>query len=201
MALGVLLMLLELRSSLISRSLVNRQRRPWHRMSDIVNSKSHRSGPRITRRDSKSVNRARAVVSRSRDSCGPLCTCIGDCRRASGDADVRTDQTGRAVIDKTFFTTVPATPTLVAPNATGGSPTPSSAVWPSISTRRFWRFPWAFWSGSTAETESKMATSLRVVSRQCGALPILMALSHFISSCTTLNIGFSALAGSFALAS
>jgi len=93
---------------------------------------------------------------------------------------------GAPVIDKTFFTTVPATPTLVARTPPGASPTPSSAVWPSISMRRFWRFPSAFWSGSTWPKRSRRWR------HRCGWYPdnggrssILMASSHFHSSCTT----------------
>jgi len=109
---------------------------------------------------------------------------------------------GAPVIDKTFFTTVPATPTLVAPNATGGV---SNAIVGSLALNLYasiLAIPLGVLVGIyLAETESKMATSLRVVSQtMAGAPSILMGLFAFSFIVHDLNIGFSALAGSFALA-
>ena len=52
-----------------------------------------------------------------------------------------------------------------------------------------------------AETESKLATTLRVVSQtMAGAPSILMGLFAFSLIVHDLNVGFSSIAGSFALA-
>jgi phosphate transport system permease protein len=109
---------------------------------------------------------------------------------------------GAPVLDKTFFTTLPSTPTLVAPNATGGV---SNAIVGSLALNLYasvMAIPMGVLVGVyLAETESKLATSLRVVAQtMAGAPSILMGLFAFSFIVHDLNIGFSALAGSFALA-
>jgi phosphate transport system permease protein len=109
---------------------------------------------------------------------------------------------GAPVLDKTFFTTVPSTPTLVAPNATGGV---SNAIVGSLALNLYasvLAIPMGVLVGVyLAETESKLAMSLRVVAQtMAGAPSILMGLFAFSFIVHDLNIGFSALAGSFALA-
>jgi phosphate transport system permease protein len=110
---------------------------------------------------------------------------------------------GLPVIEHTsFFTQLPATPSLAAPNATGGVSnailgTLVLAVYASIMA-----IPIGVLVGVyLAEADSKLATSLRVISQtMAGAPSILMGLFAFSFIVRDLHIGFSALAGSFALA-
>ncbi|MFZ0768990.1 MAG: phosphate ABC transporter permease PstA, partial [Acidimicrobiales bacterium] len=100
------------------------------------------------------------------------------------------------------FTTLPTTPTLPAPNATGGI---SNAIVGTIALTIYasiMAIPVGVLVGIyLAETESKLATSLRVVSQtMAGAPSILMGLFAFSFLVHDLNIGFSSIAGSFALA-
>jgi phosphate transport system permease protein len=109
---------------------------------------------------------------------------------------------GLPVLDKAFFTTEPQTPTLIAPNATGGV---SNAIVGSIALSIYasvLAIPVGVLVGVyLAETESKLASSLRVIAQtMAGAPSILMGLFAFSFIVHDLNIGFSALAGSFALA-
>jgi phosphate transport system permease protein len=109
---------------------------------------------------------------------------------------------GIPVLDRTFFTSLPATPTLIAPNATGGV---SNAIVGSIALNVYasvLAIPLGVLVGVyLAETESKLATSLRVIAQtMAGAPSILMGLFAFSFIVHDLHIGFSALAGSFALA-
>jgi phosphate transport system permease protein len=111
-------------------------------------------------------------------------------------------QKGLPVIDKTFFTTVPSTPSLIAPNATGGV---SNAIVGSIALSLYasvLAIPLGVIVGVyLAETESKLASSLRVIAQtMAGAPSILMGLFAFSFVVHDLNVGFSAIAGSFALA-
>ncbi len=109
---------------------------------------------------------------------------------------------GLSQIDWKFFTTLPMTPTLVAPNATGGI---SNAIVGTIALTIYasiMAIPIGVLVGVyLAETDSKLATSLRVVSQtMAGAPSILMGLFAFSFLVHDLNIGFTAIAGSFALA-
>ncbi|HEY5104633.1 MAG TPA: phosphate ABC transporter permease PstA [Acidimicrobiales bacterium] len=109
---------------------------------------------------------------------------------------------GVPVLNKAFFTTVPSTPTLIAPNATGGV---SNAIVGSIALNIYasvLAIPVGVFVGIyLAETESKLATTLRTIAQtMAGAPSILMGLFAFSFVVHDLKIGFSALAGSFALA-
>jgi phosphate transport system permease protein len=109
---------------------------------------------------------------------------------------------GIPVIDKTFFTTLPSTPSLIAPNATGGV---SNAIVGSIALSLYasvLAIPLGVLVGVyLAETETKLASSLRVIAQtMAGAPSILMGLFAFSFVVRDLNIGFTAIAGSFALA-
>ncbi len=109
---------------------------------------------------------------------------------------------GASQIDWKFFTTLPTTPTLLDPTATGGISndiigTIALNVYASILA-----IPVGVLVGVyLAETESKLATTLRVVSQtMAGAPSILMGLFAFSLIVHDLNVGFSSIAGSFALA-
>jgi phosphate transport system permease protein len=109
---------------------------------------------------------------------------------------------GLSQINWKFFTTLPTTPTLIAPNATGGI---SNAIIGTIALTIYasiLAIPIGVLVGIyLAETESKLATSLRVVSQtMAGAPSILMGLFAFSFIVHDLNVGFSSIAGSFALA-
>jgi phosphate transport system permease protein len=109
---------------------------------------------------------------------------------------------GAGQIDWKFFTTLPTTPTLIDPTATGGISndiigTIALTVYASILA-----IPVGVLVGVyLAETESKLATTLRVVSQtMAGAPSILMGLFAFSLIVHDLKVGFSSIAGSFALA-
>jgi phosphate transport system permease protein len=109
---------------------------------------------------------------------------------------------GLSQIDWKFFTTLPTTPTILAPNATGGV---SNAIVGTLALTLYASIvaiPVGVLVGIyLAETNSKLATFLRVVSQtMAGAPSILMGLFAFAFIVHDLNIGFSAIAGSFALA-
>jgi phosphate transport system permease protein len=109
---------------------------------------------------------------------------------------------GIPVLNATFFTKVPETPTLLAPNATGGV---SNAIVGSIALAIYasiMAIPVGVLTGIyLAESSSKLASSLRVIAQtMAGAPSILMGLFAFSFIVHDLGIGFSALAGSFALA-
>jgi phosphate transport system permease protein len=109
---------------------------------------------------------------------------------------------GLPVIDKAFFTTLPSTPSLISPNATGGV---SNAIVGTLALTIYasvMAIPVGILVGIyLAETESKLASSLRVIAQtMAGAPSILMGLFAFSFVVRDLNVGFSAIAGSFALA-
>jgi phosphate transport system permease protein len=109
---------------------------------------------------------------------------------------------GLSQIDWKFFTTLPTTPTILAPNATGGV---SNAIVGTLALTLYASIvaiPVGVLVGIyLAETNSKLATFLRVVSQtMAGAPSILMGLFAFAFIVHDLNVGFSAIAGSFALA-
>jgi len=91
---------------------------------------------------------------------------------------------------------------LIAPNATGGV---SNAIVGSIALSLYasvLAIPLGVLVGVyLAETETKLASSLRVIAQtMAGAPSILMGLFAFSFVVRDLNIGFTAIAGSFALA-
>jgi len=101
-----------------------------------------------------------------------------------------------------FFTQLPQTPNLITPNATGGV---SNAIIGTLVLSLYasiMAIPIGVLVGVyLAESVSKLAASLRVISQtMAGAPSILMGLFAFSFVVRDLNIGFSALAGSFALA-
>jgi phosphate transport system permease protein len=106
------------------------------------------------------------------------------------------------VLHTGFYTQLPQTPTLITPNATGGV---SNAIIGTLVLSLYasiMAIPIGVLVGIyLAESDSKLATSLRVISQtMAGAPSILMGLFAFSFVVRDLHIGFSALAGSFALA-
>jgi phosphate transport system permease protein len=102
----------------------------------------------------------------------------------------------------TFFTSLPQTPTIIAPNATGGV---SNAIVGTLVLTLYasiMAIPIGVLVGIyVAESDSKLAASIRVISQtMAGAPSILMGLFAFSFLVHDVGIGFSALAGSFALA-
>jgi len=111
-------------------------------------------------------------------------------------------QRGAPQLTGAFFTKVPATPTLIAPNATGGL---SNAIIGSIALNVYaavMAIPIGVLVGVfLAESTSKFAGALRIIAQtMAGAPSILMGLFAFSFVLQDLHVGFSAIAGSFALA-
>jgi phosphate transport system permease protein len=108
---------------------------------------------------------------------------------------------GAPTISWKFFTTLPTTPSLIDPNATGGV---SNAVVGTLALTAYasiMAIPIGVFSGVyLAESSSKLASTLRVIAQtMAGAPSILMGLFAFSFIVTDLHVGFSALAGAFAL--
>jgi phosphate transport system permease protein len=108
---------------------------------------------------------------------------------------------GAPTIGWKFFTTLPTTPTLIDPNGTGGV---SNAVIGTIALTVYasiMAIPIGVFGGVyLAESNSKLASTLRVIAQtMAGAPSILMGLFAFSFIVTDLHVGFSALAGAFAL--
>ncbi len=106
------------------------------------------------------------------------------------------------VLHGAFYTQLPQTPTLIAPNATGGV---SNAILGTLVLAAYasiMAIPVGVLVGIyLAESESKLAASLRVTAQtMAGAPSILMGLFAFSFVVRALDVGFSAIAGSFALA-
>ena len=106
------------------------------------------------------------------------------------------------VVHGAFYTQLPETPSLVAPNATGGV---SNAIIGSLVLTLYaaiMAIPIGVLVGIyLAESNSKLASVLRVISQtMAGAPSILMGLFAFSFILQDLHVGFSAIAGSFALA-
>ncbi|MGC2485926.1 MAG: phosphate ABC transporter permease PstA [Acidimicrobiales bacterium] len=109
---------------------------------------------------------------------------------------------GAGQISWKFFTTLPTTPTLIDPTATGGI---SNAIEGTLALTLYasiMAIPLGIIVGIyLAETQSKLATTLRVIAQtMAGAPSILMGLFAFSFIVHDLDVGFSAIAGSFALA-
>jgi phosphate transport system permease protein len=106
------------------------------------------------------------------------------------------------IVHASFFTQLPETPTLIAPNATGGV---SNAIIGTLVLTLYaaiMAIPIGVLVGIyLAESDSKLAALLRVISQtMAGAPSILMGLFAFSFILQDLHVGFSAIAGSFALA-
>jgi phosphate transport system permease protein len=109
---------------------------------------------------------------------------------------------GASQVDWKFFTTLPTTPTLVDPTGTGGI---SNAIVGTLALTLYasiMAIPMGIIVGIyLAETQSKLATTLRVIAQtMAGAPSILMGLFAFSFIVHDLTVGFSAIAGAFALA-
>jgi phosphate transport system permease protein len=109
---------------------------------------------------------------------------------------------GIPVLDTTFFLKEPQSPTLLSPTAAGGV---SNAIIGTLALSIYasiMAIPVGVLAGVyLAESDSKLASVLRIVSQtMAGAPSILMGLFAFSFIIQDLHIGFSALAGSFALA-
>lgn len=106
------------------------------------------------------------------------------------------------VLKPSFYTQLPQTPSLVAPNATGGV---SNAILGSLVLTAYaavMAIPVGVMVGVyLAESDSKLAAMLRIISQtMAGAPSILMGLFAFSFVVRALHVGYTALAGSFALA-
>jgi phosphate transport system permease protein len=111
-------------------------------------------------------------------------------------------QKGLPVLNTAFFTTLPQTPTLVAPNATGGV---SNGIIGTLALNIYaaiMAIPLGVLVGVyVAESDSKLASAIRIISQtMSGAPSILMGLFAFSLVVRAFHAGFSAVAGSFALA-
>jgi phosphate transport system permease protein len=109
---------------------------------------------------------------------------------------------GASQVDWKFFTSEPMTPTLIDPTATGGI---SNAIVGTLALTFYasiMAIPLGIIVGVyLAETQSKLATTLRLIAQtMAGAPSILMGLFAFSFIVHDLGVGFSAIAGSFALA-
>jgi len=109
---------------------------------------------------------------------------------------------GVSQLDATFFTKLPQSPTLSSPNDVGGVSnsiigTIALTVYASIMA-----IPLGVLTGVyLAESRSKFASTLRVIAQtMAGAPSILMGLFGFTLIVKYFQMGFSAIAGSFALA-
>jgi phosphate transport system permease protein len=109
---------------------------------------------------------------------------------------------GVGQINWKFFTTLPTTPTLLSPDATGGISNDIVGTLALTLYASILAIPVGVLVGVyLAETNSKLAATLRVVSQtMAGAPSILMGLFAFSFIVHDLNVGFSSIAGSFALA-
>jgi phosphate transport system permease protein len=106
------------------------------------------------------------------------------------------------VLHTGFYTQLPQTPTLIAPNATGGVSNAIIGTLVLTAYASIMAIPVGVLVGIyLAESDSKLAASLRITAQtMAGAPSILMGLFAFSFIVHDLNIGFSAIAGSFALA-
>lgn len=109
---------------------------------------------------------------------------------------------GAPVISKAFFTTLPQTPSLIAPTVTGGV---SNAIIGTLALNVYaaiMAVPVGVLVGIyLAENNNKFASVLRIIAQtMTGAPSILMGLFAFTLVVRDFNLGFSAIAGSFGLA-
>jgi len=109
---------------------------------------------------------------------------------------------GTSQLTATFFTKIPQSPSLVDPNAIGGV---SNSIIGTIALTTYasiMAIPIGVLTGVyLAESRSKLASTLRVIAQtMAGAPSILMGLFGFTLLVKYFQIGFTAIAGSFALA-
>jgi phosphate transport system permease protein len=109
---------------------------------------------------------------------------------------------GVPVLSAAFFTTLPQTPSLINPTVTGGV---SNAIIGTLALNIYaaiMAVPVGVFVGIyLAENNNKFASMLRIISQtMSGAPSILMGLFAFTLLVRDFNLGFSAIAGSFALA-
>lgn len=109
---------------------------------------------------------------------------------------------GASQLSATFFTSLPQSPTLMSPDAVGGV---SNSIIGTIALTIYasvMAIPLGILTGVyLAESRSKFASVLRVIAQtMAGAPSILMGLFGFTLIVKYFQIGFTALAGSFALA-
>jgi phosphate transport system permease protein len=109
---------------------------------------------------------------------------------------------GAPVLNWSFFSTLPQSPSLTSPNLTGGV---SNAIVGTIALNIYasiLAIPLGVLVGVyLAESDSKLAALLRVIAQtMAGAPSILMGLFAFAVFIQYIHVGFSALAGAFALA-
>jgi len=111
-------------------------------------------------------------------------------------------QRGLPQLNWAFFTTLPSTPSLLAPNVTGGVSNGIIGTLVLTAYASIMAIPVGVLVGVyLAESDSKFAAALRVISQtMAGAPSILMGLFAFSFILQALHVGFSAIAGSFALA-
>jgi phosphate transport system permease protein len=109
---------------------------------------------------------------------------------------------GASQLNATFFTTLPQSPTIMHPTLTGGV---SNAIIGTIALTVYaslMAIPLGVATGVyLGESSSRLSASLRVIAQtMAGAPSILMGLFAFSFIVKFLHVGFSAIAGSFALA-
>ena len=109
---------------------------------------------------------------------------------------------GASQLNTAFFTTLPQSPTIMSPNLTGGV---SNAIIGTIALTVYaslMAIPVGVFAGVyLGESTSKFASVLRIVAQTMAGDPsILMGLCGFSFVVKFLHVGFSAIAGSFALA-
>ncbi len=108
---------------------------------------------------------------------------------------------GAPVLSRAFFTTLPQTPSLITPTVTGGV---SNAITGTLALNLYaaiMAVPVGVLTGIyVAENNSKLASLLRITAQtMSGAPSIMMGLFAFTLIVRDFNLGFSAIAGSFAL--
>ncbi len=204
MALGVLLMLLSFSLSLVSRWLVAVSEGHGSSMNDLNLMDEPVQIDQSMREEIRRVSHAsrarRLLISRVMVTLCALTLC------ATAVPLVlllfQLIKRGAPELSWTFFTKVPETPTLIAPNATGGL---SNAIIGSIALNIYaaiLAIPVGVLVGVyLAESLSKFASAVRIIAQtMAGAPSILMGLFAFSFMFQDLHIGFSAIDGSFALA-
>ena len=109
---------------------------------------------------------------------------------------------GSSQLNATFFTKPPQSPSLIDPNAIGGVLNSIIGTIALTTYASLMAIPVGVLTGVyLAESRSKLASTLRVIAQtMAGAPSILMGLFGFTLIVKYLQIGFTAIAGSFALA-
>ncbi len=109
---------------------------------------------------------------------------------------------GSSQLNATFFTKLPQSPSLIDPNAIGGVLNSIIGTIALTTYASLMAIPVGVLTGVyLAESRSKLAATLRVIAQtMAGAPSILMGLFGFTLLVKYFQIGFTAIAGSFALA-